>query len=99
MATLQQQLSDLRRRLDALPGDARSAEIAPLEADARALLTASKNTVYEAEAQLLFAELARRTAKSTDDATTLRATLRRARIRMEVAADDDDFDEAIDILS
>ncbi len=99
MATLQQQLADLRRRLDALPLDARAAEITPLEADARALLTASKNTPYESEAQNLFAELARRIAAPASDSTAVGATLRRARIRMEVAADDDDFDEAIDILS
>jgi tetratricopeptide (TPR) repeat protein len=99
MATLQQQLTDLRRRLDALPPDARAAEIAPLEAEARTLLTASKNTPHESEAKTLFAELARRSASPAPESAAVRGLLRRARIRMEIAADDDDFDEAIDILA
>ncbi len=102
MATLQQQLADLRRRLDALPADAKPAELTPLEADARALLTASKNTSYEEEARNLFAELAQRSvrpAAPAADTGAMRGILRRARIRMELAADEDDFDEAIDILA
>ncbi len=99
MATLQQQLADLRRRLDGLPADARTAEIAPLEAEARSLLTASKNTPYEAEAKTLFAELARRSTAPAPESAAVRGLLRRARIRMEIAAGDDDFDEAIDILA
>ncbi len=99
MATLQQQLADLRRRLEALPVDARAAEITPLEADARALLAASKNTAHEEEAKRLFAELARRSAAPTPESAALRGLLRRARIRMEIAAGDDDYDEAIDILA
>src|SRR5258706_13450719 len=99
MPTIQQQLADLRRRLDALPADARAAEITPLEADARALLTASKNTPFEDEAKALFAALAKRTAAPAPETASLRGLLRRARIRMEIAADDNDFDEAIDILA
>lgn len=99
MATLQQQIADLRRRIGSLPADARSAEIAPLEAEARTLLIASKNTAYEEEAKALFAELARRSATPAPEASAQRGLIRRARIRMEIAAGDDDFDEAVDILA
>jgi tetratricopeptide (TPR) repeat protein len=99
MATLQQLIGDLRRRLQALPADARAAEITPLEADARALLTATKNTPHEEEAKALFAEIARRSVPSASDSPSQRSVLRRARIRMEMAAGDEDFDEAIDILA
>src|SRR5579872_1982299 len=99
MATLQQQIADLRRKIEALPADARSAEIAPLEADARTLLTSSKNTPYEDDAKALFTDLARRSAAPPPESSATRGLLRRARIRMEIAADDDDFDEAIDILA
>jgi tetratricopeptide (TPR) repeat protein len=99
MATLQQQLADLRRRIEALPPDARPAEIAPLEAEARSLLTASKNTPSEEAARALFAELARRSAPPAPEVVSQRAMLRRARIRMEMAAGDEDYDEAIDILA
>lgn len=101
MATLQQQIADLRRRLSALPADARAAELTPLEADARALLTASKNTPYEEEARALFAELAQRSARPAPvpESGVMRGILRRARIRMELAGDEDDYDAAIDILA
>lgn len=110
MATLSQQLADLRRRIDALPADARPADLSGLEADARALLTASKNTPQADEARALFAALAQRTAPNGQAGTTpaaiaqadlasVRALLRRARIRMELAADDGDYDQAVDILA
>ena len=99
MATLQDQLADLRRRIQALPADARAAEIMPLEAEARTLLTATKNTPYEETAKALFAELARRSAPPTPEVASLRSALRRARIRMEMAGGDEDYDEAIDILA
>ncbi len=107
MATLQQQIADLRRRLDALPSEAPATDLTPLEADARALLTASKNTPYEEQARSLFADLAQRSVRPAPstaaarpaDANALRGVLRRARIRMELAADDGDYDEAIDILA
>ncbi len=99
MATLQDQLADLRRRIEALPADARAAEIMPLEAEARTLLTATKNTPYEETAKALFAELARRSAPPAPEVASQRAALRRARIRMEMAAGDEDYDEAIDILA
>lgn len=99
MATLHDQLADLRRRIEALPADARAAEIMPLEAEARTLLTATKNTPYEETAKALFAELARRSAPPAPEVASQRAALRRARIRMEMAAGDEDYDEAIDILA
>ncbi|HRE47220.1 MAG TPA: hypothetical protein PLD47_05795 [Aggregatilineales bacterium] len=98
MATLQNQLADLRQRLQALPADARPAELTPLEAEARSLLIASKNTPFEDEAKGLLADLARRTAAPTPEIASIRSLIRRARIRMEMAAGDDDVDEAIDIL-
>lgn len=99
MATLQQQIAEVRRRLQSLPADARAAEITPLEADARALLTSAKNTPYEEEAKSLFAEIAKRGVPVATESSTQRTVLRRARIRMEMASGDDDVDEAIDILA
>ena len=122
MPGLQQQLADLRQRLNTLPADSRPTDLTPFESEARTLLTASKNTPYESEARALFAELAQRStrsptaadspannsvisnsagsaAASTSDSAVLRGILRRARIRMELAADDGDYDEAIDILA
>jgi tetratricopeptide (TPR) repeat protein len=100
MPDLQQQVDDLRRRVRALPeGDANA--VADLERRARAVLTDAKNTPYESEAQALFAELARASTPAANNATqaTVRGLLRRARIRVEIAGDDEDIDEAIDILA
>jgi tetratricopeptide (TPR) repeat protein len=99
MADLRQQLDNLRRQLDALPSSATASEIAQLESEARALLAQSKNTQYESEARELFAELARHSAPQSPEAATVRGLLRRARIRIEIAGDEDDVDEAIDILA
>lgn len=99
MATLQQQIADLRRRLQSLPADARAVEIGPLEAEARTLLAATKHTHYEDEAKQLFAEIARRSAPPSPEVSAQRSVLRRARIRMEMASGDSDIDEAIDILA
>jgi tetratricopeptide (TPR) repeat protein len=99
MADLRQQLDNLRRQLEALPSSATASEIALLESEARALLAQSKNTQYEAEARELFAELARHSAPPSPEAATVRGLLRRARIRIEIAGDEDDVDEAIDILA
>lgn len=99
MPDLQQQLSELRGRFQALPEEADSAALSDLERAARRLLTDSKNTPYEAEAQTLFAELARASGPTSPTQATIRGLLRRARIRIEVAGDDDDIDDAIDILS
>ncbi len=97
MSNLQNRLDELRARLRALPDDPEAA--AALERDARALLTDAKNTPHEAAAQALFAELARRGSATSPAAATVRGLLRRARIRIEIAGDEDDIDEAIDILA
>src|SRR5262249_36351184 len=60
MADLPQRLDDLRRQLQKLPDDIDADTIAQLERTARALLTDAKNTSYEAAAQALFGELARK---------------------------------------
>lgn len=99
MADLQQRLDDLRQRLNGLADNADPAAIGDLEREARALLADAKNTAYESEAQALFAELARASSPTSLSAATIRGLLRRARIRLEIAGDYDDIDEAIDILA
>jgi len=99
MPDLRQELESLRRAIQALPSSATASEIAQLEQEARTLLAASKNTPYEAEARELFTALARHSAPPTPEAATVRNLLRRARIRIEIAGDEDDVDEAIDILA
>ena len=101
MPDLQKQIDDLRRRLHDLPADADSAAVNELEREARALLQDAKNTPQEAAAQALFAEMARASSPATSvvSTTSIRGLLRRARIRIEIAGDDDDIDEAIDILA
>jgi tetratricopeptide (TPR) repeat protein len=92
---LQQRIEDLRRKIRRASED----DIPNLEGEARRLLTDAKNTPHEANAQALFAELARVGSPASPHAATVRGLLRRARIRIEIAGDDDDIDEAIDILS
>ncbi len=99
MANLQERLDDLREQIQNLPQDSDSATIAQLERSARTLLTDAKNTPYEPSAQALFAELARMSNPTSPTAATVRGMVRRARIRIEIAGDDDDVDEAIDILA
>ena len=99
MANLQQRLDDLRHELQNLPDDATANNIAQLERVARSLLADAKNTPYEPAAQALFAELARTSSPTSPTAATIRGLVRRARIRIEIAGDDDDIDEAIDILA
>ncbi len=97
MTNLQQRLDDLRRQLQQLTGN--PALLPTLERAARDLLTDAKNTPYESAAQALFAELARLSNPTSPSAAAVRGLLRRARIRIEIAGDDDDIDEAIDILA
>ncbi|MEP7292277.1 MAG: tetratricopeptide repeat protein, partial [Chloroflexota bacterium] len=99
MADLQQRLDDLRRRVQALPEEAEASAVADLEKEARALLADAKNTAFEADAQSLFGELARLSSPTSTLSAQVRGYLRRARIRIEIAGDDDDIDEAIDILA
>ncbi len=99
MTDLQNRLNDLRRQVQRLPDDADADTIADLERSARALLADAKNTPHEPAAQALFAELARLSNPTSPTAATVRGLLRRARIRIEIAGDSDDVDEAIDILA
>ncbi|MEO1162210.1 MAG: SH3 domain-containing protein [Chloroflexota bacterium] len=94
MPNLDERIANLRQRI--LDG---SDDIETLERDARELLSEAKNTEHEADAQALFAELAQRSRPPADPNPQLRGLIRRARIRIEMAGDDDDIDEAIDILT
>src|SRR5687767_6713371 len=94
MRDLQQRIATLRQRIEAGSEDHSS-----LEQEARALLSEAKNTVYEADAQAIFAELAQRSRGEEVNNPQLRGLVRRARIRIEMAGDEDDIDEAIDILT
>jgi tetratricopeptide (TPR) repeat protein len=99
MTDLQQRMDELRQRLQGARGS--GADLGGLESAARDLLADAKNTPYESAAQNLFAEIARlsNTNPATSTAATIRGLVRRARIRIEIAGDDDDIDEAIDILA
>lgn len=94
MRDLQHRIASLRQRIQA-----GSEDHASLEAEARNLLSEAKNTVYEADAQALFAELAQASRGDEANNPQLRGLVRRARIRIEMAGDEDDIDEAIDILT
>jgi tetratricopeptide (TPR) repeat protein len=100
MPDLQRQLDDLRTRLTALGAASDPAALTDIERDARALLTDAKNTPQESAAQALFAEVARAAGGAApQSAVTARGMARRARIRLELASDEQDVDEAIDILA
>ncbi len=99
MSNLQARLDELRSQLQNLPDDVDTNTISQLERAARTLLADAKNTPYEQAAQALFAEMARMSSPTSPTAATVRGLLRRARIRIEIAGDDDDIDEAIDILA
>lgn len=101
MTDLRDALDQLRHDIQDLPPSPTSADTAELEKIARELLAQSKNTAYEDEARELFSLLARLSAPSSASAESnqIRGLLRRARIRIEIAGDDHDFDEAIDILA
>lgn len=97
MQELQRAIDDLRRR-------ARRATdphaLTELEQEARDLLTEAKNTPLESVVQTLFSEIAASSQSgSQSNIATIRGLVRRARIRIEIAGDDDDVDEAIDILA
>lgn len=103
MPDLARQLEELRQRIAALPDDASPEAVSELERLARSLLMDAKNTPQESAAQNLFGELARRSRPaSTEEAATsanVRSLVRRARIRLEIVGDNDDVDEAVDILA
>ncbi len=97
MQELQRAIEELRGRANAAT-DPRS--LAELQQEARDLLTEAKNTPLEQRAQALFAEIADLQSHATrPDTAAMRGLVRRARIRIEIAGDDDDIDEAIDILA
>ncbi len=97
MQELQRAIEELRQRAQ---GTADPQALSELEREARDLLTEAKNTPLEQTAQALFAEIAgNQTATVRPNTAALRGLVRRARIRIEIAGDDDDIDEAIDILS
>ncbi len=98
-SNLQQRLDDLRQQIKNAAQAGESSDVTQLERTARTLLTDAKNTPYEAAAQALFGELARLSSPTSPTAATIRGLVRRARIRIEIAGDDDDVDEAIDILA
>ena len=106
MSDLQSRLQMLRQRVQSLPPNAPADAVAKLEREARELMTSAKNTPHEGDAQALFAEIARlgkgRPAPRTpedDVSANVRGLLRRARIRIEIAGDDDDLDDALDLLA
>ncbi len=109
MSDLTQQLAELRAQIEALPIGASAEAVNALEGDARRLLAAAKNTPQENDARDLFALLARRASQAAEVARSeaapqassgaVRGLLRRARIRIELAGDEDDIDEAVDILA
>lgn len=97
MQELQRAIEELRGRAN-VATDPRS--LAELQQEARDLLTEAKNTPLEQRAQALFAEIADLQSQATrPDTAAMRGLVRRARIRIEIAGDDDDIDEAIDILA
>ena len=97
MQDLQRAIDDLRRRAQRA---SEAKTLSELEQEARDLLAEAKNTPLEASAQALFAEIASSGAAGPrTNVAAIRALVRRARIRIEIAGDDDDIDEAIDILA
>ncbi len=97
MQDLQRAIEELRQRARATVDPQMLGE---MEQEARDLLMEAKNTPLEQVAQDLFAEIAgSQTSQARPNTAALRGLVRRARIRIEIAGDDDDIDEAIDILS
>jgi tetratricopeptide (TPR) repeat protein len=106
MTDLQQRLDDLRQALADVRAGNSDRSILDIERAARDLMADAKNTPYENAAQSLFADTVRVSAggesgsqgSTTASAANVRGLLRRARIRIEIAGDEDDIDEALDIL-
>jgi len=98
-SNLQERLDNLRQQIQNAAQSGEPNDITQLERTARTLLADAKNTAFEAAAQALFGELARLSSPTSPTAATVRGLVRRARIRIEIAGDDDDVDEAIDILA
>ena len=98
MQDLQRAIEELGRRAKTTADPQARSE---LEQEARDLLMEAKNTPLEQRAQELFAEIAgsQPSPAAAPNTAALRGLVRRARIRIEIAGDDDDIDEAIDILA
>ncbi len=98
MRDIQRRIEQLRQQLQALNDPS---QLPALESGARELLGDAKNTSLEGAAQALFADIARLVANpaSITMNPATRGIVRRARIRIEMAGDTDDIDEAIDILT
>ena len=98
MQDLQRAIEELGRRAQTTADPQARSE---LEQEARDLLMEAKNTPLEQRAQELFAEIAgsQPSPAAAPNTAALRGLVRRARIRIEIAGDDDDIDEAIDILA
>ena len=97
MQELQRAIEELRQRAQRTTD---ATALNELEQEARDLLTEAKNTPLEQMAQALFAEIAgSQSTSARPNSAALRGLVRRARIRIEIAGDDDDIDEAIDILA
>jgi tetratricopeptide (TPR) repeat protein len=97
-------MQDLQRRIDELRHQVQNntdpQAIAQLERQARELLSEAKNTPLEPDAQALFSQIASASSPSANpNSAAVRGLVRRARIRIEIAGDGDDIDEAIDILA
>jgi tetratricopeptide (TPR) repeat protein len=97
-------MQDLQRRIDELRQQVQNntdpQAITELERQARELLSEAKNTPLESAAQALFSQIASAGSPTANpNSVTVRGLVRRARIRIEIAGDDDDIDEAIDILA
>jgi len=97
-------MQDLQRRIDELRQQVQNntdpQAIADLERQARELLSEAKNTELESDAQALFSQIASASSPSANpNSAAVRGLVRRARIRIEIAGDGDDIDEAIDILA
>ncbi len=97
-------MQDLQRRIDELRQQVQNSTdpqaIADFERQARELLSEAKNTELESAAQALFSQIASASSPSANpNSAAVRGLVRRARIRIEIAGDGDDIDEAIDILA
>lgn len=95
MTDIQTRLQQIRAQIAQL---APNADTSALELEARNILADAKNTAYEYEAQSVFSLLAQRDQPANTDSVQIKGLIRRARIRIEIAGDADDIDEAIDIL-
>ena len=97
MQDLQQRIDELRHQVE---NNTDPQAITELERQARDLLSEAKNTSLESAAQALFSQVVSASSPTSNpNSAAVRGLVRRARIRIEIAGDDDDIDEAVDILA